>query len=82
MGTIIEVQAWADFDILYTDCIMYHPDKLVIDEIKKDFCVIMKIESFKGLECSILHDTKEDFIAYLQMAGFKKLTTNKIYFSD
>jgi len=35
--TFIEVQAFGDFDILYTDCIMVSPEKLNVKKLRVNF---------------------------------------------
>ena len=80
--TYIEVQAFGDFDILYTECIMVSKDDISTDNIIKDFLDINGLKSTKGLHLNKLRDYTEDFIAYLELLGFEKLKTKQIYFCD
>lgn len=82
MNTIIEVQAFGDFDVKYTDSIMVHDDKLDKEEILKEFCSLKGIESNKGLDYKILNRITEEFVLFLESKGFKKLKTDPIYFCD
>lgn len=82
INTIIEVQAFSDFNIKYTDCIMVHSDKLNTEEIFQEFYKTQGIESNTGLDYRELYKTTKDFIAFLFLKGFKSLNTEKIYFCD
>lgn len=81
METIIEVQAFGDFDIMYTECVMVSDIKFDINELQKEFCEIENIPSFRGLKGS-LYELTYNFIAFLELKGFKKLQTTPIYFCD
>ncbi len=80
--TVIEVQAFGDFDIKYTDCIMVSEEKKDVKEIIKDFCVFMNIPDIKGLPSNKLYDMTQEFIEYLKMIGFTKLKTTEVYMCD
>jgi hypothetical protein len=80
--TAIEVKAWGDFDILYTVCVMIYSEKVNKDEILKEFYQIQGISSCDGLSYKKLSTITEDFIAFLELKGFKKLRTHEVYFSD
>jgi len=82
LNTFIEVQAFGDFDVQYTECIMVHSDKINKDEILKEFYQIQGITSNRGLDDRELYSTTQDFIAFLELKGFKKLQTQSIYFCD
>lgn len=83
INTVIEVQGFADFDVIYTDCIMVSAEKLNVNEIRKTFCSLNGLpENGKGLPINMLYDTTTEFISYLEKNGFTKLNTNKILFCD
>ncbi len=80
--TIIEVKAFGDFDIMYTDCIMVSTEKMDVKEVIKDFCVFMNIPDIKGLPDNKLYEITQEFIEYLEMIGFNKLKTTQVYMCD
>ncbi len=80
INTAIEVQAFGDFDVKYTDCVMIHSDKIDKNEILKEFYEIQGITSSKGLDYRILRTITEDFILFLELKGFKRLETQSVYF--
>jgi hypothetical protein len=82
--TIIEVQAFGDFDMLYTECIMVSGGKHEKEELIQEFCVISGLDSTdgKGLKYNMLREVTSDFIAFLSLKGFVKMETQKVYFSD
>lgn len=80
--TAIEVQAFGDFDVKYTDCVMIHSDKMDKNEILKEFYGIQGITSNKGLDDRKLYDITQDFISFLELKGFKRLETQSVYFCD
>jgi hypothetical protein len=82
INTVIEVQAFGDFDILYTDSIMVSSEKHDVKGIFSEFYTFMGIKSNTGLRHTILTEIREDFIAFLELKGFSKLKTNPIYFCD
>lgn len=82
INTIIEVQAFADFDIIYTECVMVHSDKIDKNDIMIEFYQIQGINSNVGLDYNILRTITIDFIAFLELKGFKKLETQSVYFCD
>lgn len=82
INTVIEVQAFGDFDVKYTDCVMIHSDKIDKNEILKEFYQIQGITSNKGLDYKILRNITEDFISFLELKGFKRLETQSVYFCD
>ena len=80
--TIIEVQAFGDFDMKYTECIMVSPEKFHINSLYKEFYDLMGIKSNKNLDVRKLRDITEDFISFLELKRFKRLHTDKMYFCD
>lgn len=82
INTIIEVQAFGDFDVIHTVCIMVHSDKIDKNEIMEEFYQIEGIPSNTGLEGRCLYDITQNFIAFLELKGFKKLKTQTVYFCD
>lgn len=82
MSTIIEVLAWGDFDVQYTEAILVSPDKLDIETLKTEFCTEQGIDSFTGLEYSKLSSLTQSFIKFLKKRGFRDLSTTKVYFCD
>jgi hypothetical protein len=82
LNTFIEVQAFGDFDVKYTDCVMVHSDKMNKNEILKEFYQIQGIASNTGLDYKQLHNITQDFISFLELKGFKKLKTQSVYFCD
>ena len=79
--TVIEVEAFGDGN-LYTECIMVTTEKLNLDELLKEFYILEGIESNTGLDIRIMRETTENFISILELKGFNKLKTKKIYFCD
>lgn len=82
METIIEVQAFGDFDIMYTECVMVSDIKFDINELQKEFCEIENIPSFHDLQRSSFYELTYSFIVFLELKGFKKLQTTPMYFCD
>jgi hypothetical protein len=82
LNTFIEVQAFGDFDVKYTDCIMVHSDKMDKNEILKEFYKVQGITSNVGLDYSQLYNITQDFISFLELKGFKRLETQSVYFCD
>jgi len=82
LNTFIEVQGFGDFDVKYTDCIMVHSNKIDENEILKEFYQIQGIESNTGLDYRKLYNVTQDYIAFLELKGFKKLKTYAVYFCD
>lgn len=80
--TYIEVEAWGDFDVQYTACIMVADEKRDVDSIVKAFCAKNGLPGMKGLPYNMLGDTTKEFIKYLKKEGFRELKTNKVCFSD
>lgn len=80
--TAIEVQRYGDFDIVNTECIMVHPKKINKSELLKEFYRLAGITSQEGLSYSKLETINKDFIAFLELKGFKKLRTYEVLFSD
>lgn len=80
-GTFIEVEAYGDFDVKYTVCIMYNPLDLDVYEIKREFRKLKGLKSFSGIIGSMASLTDE-FIAFLSLKGFTSVKTHKISFSD
>ena len=82
INTVIEVQAFGDFDVKYTDCVMVHSEKIDKNEILNEFYQMQGISSNKGLDVRVLYDTTQDFISFLELKGFEKLETQSVYFCD
>lgn len=80
LNTVIEVQDFGDFDVKYTNCIMVHSDKIDKNEILKEFYQMQGIVSNIGLKNNQLQNITEDFIQFLELKGFKRLETQKVYF--
>lgn len=90
-GTFIEVEAFGDFDMKYTEAILYSEEKRDVEEIQKRFCEINGLPGFKDLQYfpayketySFLGDITKKFIEYLKTKeGFKVLKTKSVYFCD
>ena len=81
-NTIIEVEAFGDFDVVYTKCIMVSEEKLDTNIIIKEFCEFANIPSIKGLPYNKLNHYTDEFIVYLEMIGFTVLKTTQIYMSE
>lgn len=82
METVIEIQAFGDFDIKYTECIMVSDEKHGLKTLLKEFYEIEGITSTHGNDYKKLNAITNNFIAFLQLKGFKKLKTKEIYFCD
>jgi hypothetical protein len=81
--TVIEVKAFGDFDIMYTMCIMVSTEKMIVQDIIKDFCEMMEIPSIKGLPWNTnFYEMTEEFVTYLELRGFSKLQTTEVYLCD
>ena len=82
--TTIEVQAYADYDIRYTKCIMVSPDYRDVKDILKTYCTLRGLPNSEGKELpnNMFDDTTNDFIKYLKKEGFKELKSTEIYFTD
>lgn len=81
-GTFIEVEAYGDFDVKYTVCIMHNPLTLDVYEIKREFRNLKGLKSFSGLPSVSLASFTDEFIAFLSLKGFSSVKTHKISFSD
>lgn len=81
-NTYIEIQAWGDFGVAYTKCIMVAEGIWDIDYITKSFCHINGLTGTSGLPDNMLSDTTEEFIKFLKEKGFRVLKTKQIIFSD
>ena len=82
INTVIEIQAFGDFDIKYTVCIMVHSEKIDKGYLLKEFYKIQGILSNQGLSNETLSTINDDFIAFLELKGFRMLETEMIYFCD
>jgi hypothetical protein len=82
INTAIEIKAFGDFDIKYTECIMVSSNKIDVYEIMKEFYNIKGITSSCDLDYSILREVTQDFIVFLKSKGFNKLETCDVLFSD
>jgi hypothetical protein len=82
LNTFIEVQAFGDFGVKYTDCVMVHSDKMDRNEILKEFYQTQGITSNTELDYRQLYNITQDFISFLEIKGFKRLKTQSVYFCD
>lgn len=82
LNTFIEVQAFGDFDIKYTDCVMVHCEKIDKNEMLEEFYKVEGITSSNGLDYRKLYNITQDFISFLELKGFKRLETQSVYFCD
>lgn len=83
INTSIEVQAYADYDIRYTKCIMVSSDIRNVDDILSTYLKLRGLPSdAHGLPYNMLKDTTDDFIQYLKKEGFEELKTKEIIFTD
>ena len=82
--TTIEVQAYADYDIRYTKCIMVSEFTINVDDLLERFCISRGLPKpdGSGLPDNMLSDTTDDFIHYLKKEGFKPLKTKEVIFTD
>jgi hypothetical protein len=81
-GTFIEIQSYGDFDIKYTDCIMYSTERRDVKAITKAFCDQNGLPGTSGLPSNMLSTTTEAFKKYLKKEGFSQLKTNEVCFGD
>ena len=81
-NTVIEIEAFADYDISYTVCVMVHSEKIDKDILLNEFYNIEGIKSNEGLDYNKLYAITGNFIAFLELKGFTKLETEKICFTD
>lgn len=94
---IIEVKAWADFDIPFTMWIGENSDVAYLDEIYEDFRKALVKEFLQSenitefeltsrgasrIDNELLYRLPDKFISFLERKGFKKVETVKIVFSD
>ncbi len=82
INTAIEIEAYGDFDMKYTECVMVSSENKDVNQIVKDYCSLRGLDSTKGLPSNMLNDTTNDFINYLKKLGFSKLNTKSVCFSD
>jgi hypothetical protein len=81
--TVIEVQGYTDQPGLFcTDAIMVSSEELDINKIEKEFLNTWGLSSTKGIDISCLNELTTEFIKFLEVKGFSKLKTKKIYFCD
>lgn len=80
--TSIEVEAFGDFDVSYTDCILVSPDEINVKGFVKNYLSLRGLESESGLPLNMIYDTRKDFIEYAKKNGFFVLKTKKVCFSD
>ena len=80
--TVIEVQAYGDYDICQTVAIMVSEEKINEKIIIQEFYNTMGICSNSGLSEKVLSTISEDLICFLEMKGFTELKTHVIRFSD
>jgi hypothetical protein len=81
-GTFIEVQAYGDFDMLYTDSFWYTSEKRDVKSITRAFCSINGLPGTSGLPYNMLRDSTEAFKKYLKKEGFRPISTKAVYFSE
>lgn len=82
--TAIEVQAYADYDVIYTKCIMVSPDVRNVRDILNTFCISSGLPEpdGTGLPENMLSDTTDEFIKYLKKEGFTSLKRTEVIFTD
>ena len=81
--TYIEIQGWGDFDVRYTDCIMASEGFYNFPTLDKEFFELEGITSFKNLDYRKLYEHQKNYIAFLELKGFKKLQMSRtILFCD
>jgi hypothetical protein len=80
--TAIEIQAFADFDIPYTRCVMTSNNVFNPTDLLNEFFQINGITSTSGLDYRKLTTITDDYIAFLELKDFKMLPTFKTIFSD
>ena len=89
-GTIIELEAWGDYDMLYTDCIMVTEEVWTVSSLISSFVedigfkgdVDIRKDGINGLPYDMLSDFNSEFKKYLKKQGFRVLKTKKVHFSD
>lgn len=83
-GTIIEIEAYSDYDMRYTDCIMVTEEQFDVKGLVRSYCSLRGLpnETLSGLPDNMLNDTKEDFKKWLKKQGFRILSTKKVCISD
>lgn len=82
INTAIEIEAWGDFDVKTTKCIMVSEEKLNPKELIKTYCELRGLPGLSGLPYNMLNDTNDDLIIWLKRQGFKQLKTYAVCFSD
>ncbi len=81
-GTFIEVQAYGDFDMLYTDSIWYTEENRDVKSITKAFCSLNGLPGTSGLPYNMIRDSTEAFKKFLKKEGFRPINTKTVCFSD
>lgn len=81
-GTLIEVEAYGDFDVKYTKAIMYTPEVRNVDSIVSTYCSLRGLDGTSGLPDNMISDATDDFIKYLKKEGFSEISGKKVYFCD
>lgn len=94
---IIEVIAWADFDIPFTMWIGENSNIVYLDEIYEDFRKALVKEFLQSenitefelttrgasrIDNKLLYELPDKFINFLKRKGFKEVKTVRIRFSD
>lgn len=80
--TAIAIEAWADFDIRYTDKVMVCEEKRDVNAIVKNYCELRGLPGTSGLPRNMINDTREDFVKFLNKEGFRELKMTEVCFSD
>lgn len=80
--TFIEIEAWGDFDVKYTKCIMVVEGQRDVKSLVNTFCIKMGLPGTSGLPSNMINDVNEEFIKFLKKEGFRQLKTNTVCFSD
>lgn len=80
--TYVEIEAWGDFDVRYTKCIMVADGLRDVDYLTKAFCHKNGLPGTEGLSYNMINDANEEFVKFLRKEGFRELKTSKVCFSD
>lgn len=81
-NTIIEIEAWGDFQMRYTDCIMASEERLDVKALVRQFCSMEGLPGESGNDSDKLGEINEKFRKFLKKSGFVQLKTKKVCFSD
>ncbi len=83
-GTFIEVQAYGDFDMLYTESIWYSEEQRDVKSILRAFCSIngLDIDSLGNMPSNMISDTRDAYKKFIKREGFSEIKTKTVCFSD